>query len=106
MFKTPKFWQAPTIIALALSPFSLIYLFFYFLIKFLTKTKSVKIKIICVGNLTAGGQGKTPTAIAIAKICDELKIKYAFLRRGYQANYLGDLRKVEKTVTFCVVLDF
>lgn len=96
MFKTPKFWQAPNIIALALSPFSLIYLFFYFLIKFLTKTKSVKIKIICVGNLTAGGQGKTPTAIAIAKICDELKIKYAFLSRGYQANYQGDLRKVEK----------
>jgi len=96
MFKTPKFWQAPNIIALALSPFSLIYLFFYFLIKFLTKNKSVKIKIICVGNLTAGGQGKTPTAIAIAKICDELKIKYAFLSRGYQANYQGDLRKVEK----------
>jgi tetraacyldisaccharide 4'-kinase len=96
MFKTPKFWQAPNIIALALSPFSMIYLLIYFANKFFTKPQAVKIKILSVGNLTAGGQNKTPTAIAIAKICDELKIKYAFLSRGYQANYQGDLRKVEK----------
>jgi len=39
--------------------------------------------VICIGNLTAGGGGKTPTAIAVAALFAELGARPAFLTRGY-----------------------
>jgi tetraacyldisaccharide 4'-kinase len=39
--------------------------------------------VICIGNFTAGGGGKTPTAIAIAALLKQLGAKPAFLTRGY-----------------------
>ena len=39
--------------------------------------------VICIGNFTAGGGGKTPTAIAVASLLKELGAKPAFLTRGY-----------------------
>lgn len=46
------------------------------------------VPVICVGNITAGGSGKTPVCIAISEY---VKIKYphkklAFLTRGYGGN--------------------
>jgi tetraacyldisaccharide 4'-kinase len=40
-------------------------------------------KVICVGNLTAGGTGKTPVAIAIAKAVSTRGLRPFFLTRGY-----------------------
>jgi tetraacyldisaccharide 4'-kinase len=40
-------------------------------------------KVICVGNLTAGGTGKTPVAIAIAKAVFARGLRPFFLTRGY-----------------------
>jgi tetraacyldisaccharide 4'-kinase len=105
MFKTPFFWQRPSVIALALSPFSVIYFLFFFVIKFLSKPRNVNVKIICVGNFTAGGQGKTPCAIAISKICDELKIKHAFLSRGYGVKFSEELRDINANDLACEVGD-
>jgi tetraacyldisaccharide 4'-kinase len=42
-----------------------------------------RLPVICIGNFTAGGGGKTPTAIAIAKLLAELGARPAFLTRGY-----------------------
>ena len=39
--------------------------------------------VICIGNFTAGGGGKTPTAIAVATMLAELGARPAFLTRGY-----------------------
>jgi tetraacyldisaccharide 4'-kinase len=39
--------------------------------------------VVCVGNFTAGGAGKTPAAIAIAKLLRGLGERPAFLSRGY-----------------------
>jgi tetraacyldisaccharide 4'-kinase len=46
-------------------------------------------KIVCVGNLTAGGSGKTPIAIAIAKALLARGAKVAFLTRGYGGSLRG-----------------
>jgi tetraacyldisaccharide 4'-kinase len=41
------------------------------------------IPVICVGNLTVGGAGKTPLAIAIARLLQQQGASPAFLSRGY-----------------------
>lgn len=46
-------------------------------------------KIICVGNLTAGGSGKTPVAIAIARMLIERGLRVMFLTRGYGGRAKG-----------------
>lgn len=40
--------------------------------------------MICVGNITAGGTGKTPTVIALAKLLCSQRLKIAILTRGYK----------------------
>ena len=42
-----------------------------------------RLPVICIGNFTTGGGGKSPTAIAIAKLLAELGAHPAFLTRGY-----------------------
>ena len=42
-----------------------------------------RLPVICIGNFTAGGGGKTPTAIAVASLLAELGARSAFLTRGY-----------------------
>ncbi|MGH6833579.1 MAG: tetraacyldisaccharide 4'-kinase [Methyloceanibacter sp.] len=42
-----------------------------------------RLPVICIGNFTSGGGGKTPTAIAVAALLAELGVRPAFLTRGY-----------------------
>lgn len=44
---------------------------------------SVPVPVICVGNFTVGGAGKTPTAIALARAARQRGLKPGFLSRGY-----------------------
>ncbi len=46
-------------------------------------------KTICVGNLTAGGSGKTPIAAAIAEALLRHGLKPVFLSRGYGGRLAG-----------------
>jgi tetraacyldisaccharide 4'-kinase len=48
-----------------------------------------RLPVICIGNFTSGGGGKTPTAIAVAKLLAELGAKPAFLTRGYGGTTEG-----------------
>src|SRR5215216_5296124 len=47
------------------------------------------IPVICVGNPTIGGAGKTPTAIAIARLLIASGEKPMFLTRGYGGRLAG-----------------
>lgn len=81
--KTPAFWQHKNILSHLLLPASWLY-------DVLSKAKRQRIQsaalpvpVICVGNLTAGGAGKTPVALALA---EALKPHYPgafFLSKGY-----------------------
>ncbi|HEY1837474.1 MAG TPA: tetraacyldisaccharide 4'-kinase [Rhizomicrobium sp.] len=49
-------------------------------------------KVVCIGNLTVGGTGKTPIAIAIGKMLLERGLKTVFLSRGYGGKEHGPVR--------------
>lgn len=46
-------------------------------------------KVVCIGNLTAGGSGKTPIAIAIARALAKRGLKPVILSRGYGGKMRG-----------------
>lgn len=50
------------------------------------------IPVICIGNLTLGGAGKTPAAIAVAKLLQGRGEVPFFLSRGYGGTSTGPLR--------------
>ncbi len=77
--KTPQFWQSKNIISTLLLPLGCVYN--YFTQKRIAKKPEyiAPIPVICVGNITAGGVGKTPVCISIAKMLDAP----FFISRGY-----------------------
>ncbi len=47
--------------------------------------------VLCIGNFTLGGAGKTPTALALAQVLRDLGRRPAFLSRGYGGRLGGPL---------------
>jgi tetraacyldisaccharide 4'-kinase len=48
-----------------------------------------RLPVICIGNFTTGGGGKTPTAIAVAEVLKEAGERPCFLTRGYGGKTEG-----------------
>ena len=48
--------------------------------------------VICVGNLTIGGAGKTPAALAVAHLLLDAHERPFFLSRGYGGRLAGPVR--------------
>lgn len=84
MIKTPKFWLKKHLISYFLLPFSALYLALFYVIKFSSKRTKISKSVICIGNIIAGGSGKTPTALAIGDMLSDLGIHFAYLSRGYK----------------------
>lgn len=117
MFKkllvSPQFWAKPSVIALALSPFCGLYLLVFYLLKIFAKPYRSRSKIICLGNFTIGGQGKTPCVIALAKLLNEMSKEnnkqiignYAFISRGYGRKNALEFIEVQEHMSANVVGD-
>jgi tetraacyldisaccharide 4'-kinase len=50
------------------------------------------VPVLCIGNFTVGGSGKTPTAIAVARLLTETGLRTFFLSRGYGGALAGPVR--------------
>ena len=79
----PFWWKKGDPRAWLLTPASLIY--GYFAGRNMRKAKRVEIEVpvICVGNFTVGGAGKTPTVIALARAAKARGLRPGVLSRGY-----------------------
>ena len=53
---------------------------------------SAGIPVICIGNLTVGGAGKTPAALAVARMLMAAGEQPMFLTRGYGGRLAGPVR--------------
>jgi len=98
--KTPNFFYKnnfiSNILSLVFLPISLIYSIFYILIFyykyiFIFQNKTHDAKIICVGNLTLGGTGKTEIAMSIGRILFEKNITFCYLTKGYGRKSKDDM---------------
>jgi tetraacyldisaccharide 4'-kinase len=89
----PSWWYgsggADRLKASLLSPLSLLYGSGVRARFALAKPYRSKLPVICIGNFTLGGAGKTPLALAVAEILRELGHRPAFLTRGYGGKLQG-----------------
>ena len=83
--KTPAFWyKKKSIFSLLLTPLS----FIWIIGSFINKKKSIKfnIPIIKVGNVVAGGAGKTPTVLSLTERLINSKINVHIICKGYKSS--------------------
>ena len=86
--RAPDFWNFPRVSALAhiLSPVGAV----YGAVTALGMRRApppAGIPVICIGNFTAGGAGKTPAALAVARMLTGMGERPFFLSRGYGGRF-------------------
>ncbi len=87
--KTPTHWKSINILSLVLWPLGCLYGLATALRLWLKTPHKVEAKVICVGNLTAGGTGKTPVAVSLAKLLQQNGQNPYFVSRGYGGRLKG-----------------
>ena len=96
-FHTPTFWypaarEKPPTLEYILTPLCWTYRWGHALNSKLRKpSQRAACPVICIGNATAGGSGKTPTAIALQTLITQKKLAHnpIFLTRGYGGSEPG-----------------
>lgn len=93
--KAPAFWyKKKSLTASLLSPLGQIYRIAGLLRRARAYPYVSSVPVICVGNIVAGGAGKTPTCLALHKLLakETPSGKIAFVTRGYGGREKGPLR--------------
>jgi tetraacyldisaccharide 4'-kinase len=82
----PQFWQERKLISYLLLPFSIL----YFIASKLRALFAIKIifpaKVICVGNISVGGTGKTQIVIYLAKWLSRLGVEFVIITKAYNSS--------------------
>lgn len=92
-FEPPSWWYAPPgWQAASLTPLGWLYGGAVRLRFWATKPYRASIPVICIGNFTMGGAGKTPLAIHLARLIKRRGLKPAFLTRGYGGSLDGPVK--------------
>ena len=78
-----KIWGSLNPVSIALLPLSALYLPGHSINMIFRKSKTAPLPVICIGNITVGGTGKTPLALYIADMLADEGIKAHILMRGY-----------------------
>jgi len=97
--RTPAFWQSKGLLSNLLLPASLLYGIGAWADRRFTTPQRAPRPVISIGNVTAGGAGKTPTTIAIAAMLRSMGQTPHILTRGYGGTTSGPHR-VQPTDTW------
>jgi tetraacyldisaccharide 4'-kinase len=93
--RAPEFWTSTALSARAcaalLAPLGALYNFSVRVRQARARPFRSKARVLCVGNLTAGGSGKTPVAIALARMLAARGRRVVFLSRGYGGDQAGPI---------------
>jgi tetraacyldisaccharide 4'-kinase len=87
--QAPDFWQRDGLASALLAPCALLYGAGGLLRERMAAPWRAPVPVICIGNLTVGGAGKTPTALAVGRILQKWDLSLAFLSRGYGGRLRG-----------------
>ena len=92
--RAPAFWAAERggLPAAALTPLSWLYRAGAWSRAALARPAEAGPPVVCVGNFTAGGAGKTPTVLALAALLAKEGVRPHVLTRGYGGSERGPLR--------------
>ena len=85
----PFWWQDSDWRAFLLAPFAAVYGHFSERRLLKSTAPRIDLPVMCVGNLTIGGGGKTPTVVALAKHAQSLGLTPGILTRGYGGQEKG-----------------
>ena len=88
--RAPAFWWQPGTGSL-LTPFAALYGAVAGL-RMRSPGRDAGVPVICLGNLTVGGAGKTPAALAVAQLLHAAHERPFFLSRGYGGRLPGPVR--------------
>ena len=99
--REPRFWQQSRNGSVSLMPRLLAPVAYLWgaagrIKRYFARPEQAAVPIICIGNLTAGGTGKTPIALTIAERLIQSGEAVHFLTRGYGGNEHGPLQ-VDRT---------
>lgn len=93
MRSAPKFWHQPQhVLGKMLVPCSIIYALANQIHQLATWRSRLSVPVISVGNVIAGGAGKTPTVITIAQLLKMAGFTPHILSRGYGVSLKEPLR--------------
>ena len=90
--KAPGFWHRGGVLPTVLTPASWLYRTATSLKSSFISPYQAPVPVLCVGNLVAGGAGKTPVALALGRALVRRGLKVAFLSRGYGGRETGPLQ--------------
>jgi tetraacyldisaccharide 4'-kinase len=89
--KAPSFWTTDNLTSRLMLPFGKLFSFGGKVRRTLKTPAAVSTPVICVGNLVAGGTGKTPVCLALAEALKTRGRKVCFLSRGHGGKLEGPL---------------
>lgn len=87
--RTPKHWAQRGLCSTLLAPLAALYGIGARLDRRFTTPQRAPLPVISIGNATAGGAGKTPTAIALAALLAQLGYAPHLITRGYGSHGTG-----------------
>lgn len=90
--KTPNFWQRRGFASTALLPVSALYRAVHRARVRGIVPKALPVPVLCVGNLTAGGAGKTPVVMALLARLQAQGVATQCISRGYGGSLYGPVR--------------
>ena len=90
--RAPEFWQRRGAVPTLLAPLAGLYAALGALRRRFVRPWRAGVPVVCVGALTVGGAGKTPTAVTVARVLTARGRNPHLVTRGYKGRLRGPVR--------------